>query len=173
MPNAVEAHRSWLCRIGNEFKSHRPQNTDPPLISFSRSQCDLSAMDSVWSIATKDRVGFLAARKRTTWKWFVGPSTPSQLLLLEDNVLRLSDGAGLSQLPHSQAHVLPAEVTSRASDSPRDLTDRISIYSEGDELDFVQKSQPSARAFHEIPRHIDRHHQDTCSYHISLGDYNV
>ena len=113
--------------------------------------------DSVWSIATKQRVATITDRRRTVWKWFIRPSTPSQLLLFEDKLLKLYSWADLVEIASAEAPVLPAHVEGRASGATSGYanadTDAISISSEGDDLVFVEKIPQHPRAMQVVSSH--------------------
>ncbi|RKL12119.1 hypothetical protein BFJ70_g16308 [Fusarium oxysporum] len=103
-----------------------------------------SEVDSVWSVKTKKRVAGLTNRRRVTWKWFVRPTSPPQLLLFEDRMMKLYDWADLTELASAEAPIIPTRLSRRESGpgAPIDA-DAISISSEGDDLVFVEKLQPT------------------------------
>ncbi|KAI4927152.1 uncharacterized protein J4E92_006317 [Alternaria infectoria] len=99
-----------------------------------------SEADSIWSLSTKEQVASLDRRERISWKWFVRPSAPSQLLLFEDKILRLFRWEDLHQIAASENPVVPIEMERRMSGEQADA-DAISVSSEGDDLVILQRSQ--------------------------------
>lgn len=104
-----------------------------------------SESDSVWSVSSKQRVALMTARKRITWKWFARPSMPSQLLLVEEDVVKLFNWSDLTQLAISDDSLTSLRGDASASEGNVD-TDAISIASKGDDLVFAQRVPPSQRS---------------------------
>lgn len=117
-----------------------------------------SESDSVWSIANKERIGSLKDRKRTAWKWFIRPSTPSQLLLFEDKVLTLFNWIDLTQIAASEDPFPPLDLEGRPLTESLVDADAISISSEGDDLVFVQKLHSAPRALPMLPSSTTKIH---------------
>ncbi|RKL39818.1 hypothetical protein BFJ72_g6545 [Fusarium proliferatum] len=111
-----------------------------------------SEVDSVWCVRSKERVASLTSRNRVTWKWFVRPSSPPQLLLFEDRMMKLYNWADLSELASAEAPIIPT-ILGRRDSGPGALNDAdaISISSEGDDLVFVEKLQPTHKDLQIMP----------------------
>ncbi|KAF5696237.1 wd40 repeat protein [Fusarium globosum] len=97
-------------------------------------------------------VASLTSRNRVTWKWFVRPSSPPQLLLFEDGMMKLYDWANLSELASAEAPIIPT-ILGRRDSGPGALNDAdaISMSSEGDDLVFVEKLQPTHKDLQIMP----------------------
>ena len=108
-------------------------NTDESFVLISSSESD-----SDWSILDKKRSAALTGCKRIAWKWFNRPSTPPQLFLFEDKVLKLSTGrvSHKSVFPRTRYRRYKLKDGSRIGSV--DL-DAISISSEGSNLVLMQK----------------------------------
>ncbi|KAL5413298.1 hypothetical protein PMIN04_009503 [Paraphaeosphaeria minitans] len=143
------SRREWGAELLLEAKLEQGRAINQILVHPEGSFVLISSSesDSVWSISEKKRVATLTGRQRMAWKWFIRPSTPSQLLLFEDKVLKLFNWSDLSHIAGSEDALPPVQIERRASNESTDL-DAISISSEGDDLVFVQKLQATQRAVH-------------------------
>lgn len=107
--------------------------------------------DSIWSVATKKQVASIPRRGRSDWKWFIRPSTPSQLLLLEDKVLKLFNWSDLSPLVPGEVSVQSMGGEKKHDDKDITDSDAISISSDGDDIVMVQKLHTTQQSLHVLP----------------------
>ncbi|KAK2600092.1 hypothetical protein QQS21_005178 [Conoideocrella luteorostrata] len=133
-----------------------------------------SESDSVWSITTMKLVATRTSRRRTAWKWFIRPSTTSQLLLFNDKVLKLFDWADLAEIAASEPASISGELERlEPQRKPCVDADAISISSEGDDLVFTQKIHYS----HQALQAVSYHPSPLTKVHVfdisSLGPYPI
>jgi len=112
-----------------------------------------SEADSVWSVSSKQRVASTTARKRTMWKWFTRPSMPSQLILVEEDTVKLFIWSDLTQITISYESLAPLSGDTIEPVGNVD-TDAISIDSNGDDLVFLQRTPPSQCSIQEMTSKI-------------------
>jgi len=148
------ARREWSAELLVEAKLEQGCTARQVLVHPDGSFVLVSSSesDAVWSASSKRRVATIPARERTAWKWFVRPTTPSQLILFEDKTLRLFNWADLTQLAALESPVPPVRIERRESDTLADA-DAISISSDGDDLVVVQKPHSSLQTLQVMPSH--------------------
>ncbi|KAI0521675.1 WD40-repeat-containing domain protein [Xylaria bambusicola] len=106
---------------------------DGSLVLVSSSQSD-----AVWSVSTKKQIATIGTHQRSIWKWFNRPSSLGELLLFEDNNLKLYSWSDLKELT-----ILDNAPTSAAISETRPSADAeadaISLSSDGEDLVYVQR----------------------------------
>lgn len=133
--------REWSAHPLLEAKSEqgcaiRQVLLDP---SGSFALISTSESDSLWSILRKERIAHITGRRRVAWKWFVRASRPSELLLVEENIVKLFGWADLNE--HNVFDNISLSTLQRGSAGSVGSidADAISIASGGNELVVTQK----------------------------------
>ncbi|KAI1424639.1 WD40-repeat-containing domain protein [Xylaria sp. FL1777] len=145
--------REWIAEILFEARLQQGYPVRQVLVHQDGSLVLVSSSlsDSVWSVTSKKEIATIAAHKRSVWKWFIRPSSPSQLVLFQDNTLKLFNWVDLTELatdfpsPFGLAEVDQGVKYAEA--------DAISISSEGDDLVLVQKPCRGQPSLHVMPSH--------------------
>ncbi|KAK7949341.1 NACHT and WD domain protein, partial [Apiospora aurea] len=152
---AVSADTSGHFRVMQIKTGERRQWSAKPLLESTLGQgCSISqvlldpagalvlvsssGVDMVWSISKKAQVASVTGRRRIAWKWFNRPLFPSQVILVEDNLVKILNWADLMPIVSAEdaTATLPAEIPYLEAQVEADA---ISISSEGGDLIFAQR----------------------------------
>ena len=102
--------------------------------------------DHLWSVASRKQVASMTGRGQSVRKWFIRASTPSHLLLFENNNVKVFDWSDLTPLTSVEVSLQSMGDEKKRDEETIIDFDAIHITSGGDDLMLVQKPHRSQQS---------------------------